>query len=127
MDEKSFIEIYRNVCNDLEIECFEKSAKPFIKELCLIIAEVLALKDDFMVKIAHEALPAKLVAEVYSQLTNEHIKFVYDSFCDLGYSVKNKKAYLRTMLYNVVFEFSGHWLNQLNTDLKKEGGLLNDS
>ena len=53
------------------------------------------MNPDAVIKINKEDTGLHIVQEVYWQLTNEHLQTVYDNF---------KKSYLRTALYNVIFE-----------------------
>lgn len=121
MSSQSFIKTFRQVCTEIELNCFDREDIGFAKEICLIIAEVISLPDDYTVKIAGELMPAELIKEVYRLITHEHVKLVMENFKELNYIIKHKKAYLRTALYNVVFEMEGHWLNQLGIDLSVGG------
>ena len=84
---------------------------PFYKELCLIIAEVLVMGQGASVKINGSLLPAQLVQDVYSKLCHDHVRLVFDNFHNVSYPVRNKKAYLRTALYNSFFEIESHFIN----------------
>ena len=88
-----------------------KQVDPFYKELCLIIAEVLVLDPDSSVKINGSVMCARLVQEIYSQLNNDHVSLVYENFHNVSTRVYNKKAYLRTALYNAVFELRANSVN----------------
>jgi hypothetical protein len=84
---------------------------PLYKELCLIIAEVLVLPNDFPMKINGTLIGAKLVQDVFLQIRNHHVQLVFDNFKNVSYPVRNKKAYLRTVLYNAFFECESHYSN----------------
>jgi len=86
---------------------------PLYKELCLIIAEVLVLDQDTAIKINGSYISAHLVREVYSQLRNDHVCLVFNNFCNVSERVFNKKNYLRTALYNAVFEIESHYTNDI--------------
>jgi len=87
---------------------------PFYKELCLIIAEVFLLNPDSVVKINGTNLPTILVQEIYSQLRNDHLCLVFENFKNVSTRIYNKKAYLRTALYNSVFEHFASYTNDIN-------------
>ena len=108
-------QVMRQVQYDYFAEWRSKQTDPFYKELCLIIAEVLVLDPDAIIKVNGMNLRAHLVQEVYSQLKNEHIQLAFDNFHNVMYRVYNKKAYLRTALYNAVFELKSSYINILYT------------
>lgn len=89
----------------IEIECFGARDKPRAKEICLIMAEIALLPEWVDVQIAGEKLPAELVKEVYTHLTHEHVENVLRSFERANYTIVAKKTWIRTALYNSVFEF----------------------
>jgi len=84
---------------------------PLYKELCLIIAEVLVMGRGAFVKINGSLLPVQLVQDVYSKLGHDHVRLVFGNFHNVPYPVRNKKAYLRTALYNAFFEIESHFVN----------------
>ena len=89
---------------------------PIFQELCLIIAEVFVMHPDCVIKVAKTDLCSSLVYEVFKQLTNEHLQMVYDNFKAVQTKIHNKKSYLRTALYNAVFEHNAHYTNALQAD-----------
>ena len=107
----------------VEYACFAdlrfKRIDPFYKELCLIIAEVLVLNHSVDLKINGAFIPIKLVQEVYLQIRNRHLRLVFDNFHNVSQRVFNKKAYLRTALYNSFFEYEAYSVNDL-----ANGGLI---
>ena len=113
----SIFNMLDRVMLQVEYHCFAdlrlKRIDPLYKDLCFIIAEVLVLGRDVPIKINGALLPARLVQDVYSQLNNGHIRIVFDNFHNVSQRVHNKKAYLRTALYNVVFEIESHFVNSL--------------
>lgn len=92
-------------------EVRSKRIDPFYKELCFIIADVLVLDPVNVIPINGTKMPASLVQEVYGQLNRDHLNLVYENFRNTTHHVYNKKAYLRTALYNVVFELHAHIAN----------------
>jgi len=105
----------------VEYHCFAdlrlKRIDPFYKELCLIIAEVLILDPETVIAINGSKLNAFLIQEVYGKLRHDHLRLVFDNFQNISHRVYNKKSYLRTALYNAVFEIESHLLNDMNCDL----------
>lgn len=97
----------------IEWHCFSERDKPRASEICLIIAEVALLPDGAEIQIAGEKLPLELVREVYARLTHEHALIVLRNFEKVHYEIKNKKTYMRTSLYNSVFEFEHYWENEM--------------
>jgi hypothetical protein len=89
---------------------------PMYEELCLIVAEVNLLNPESAIKVAGAEMSAFIVQEVYAKLTNEHLELVVANFKRVGTQIYNKKAYLRTALYNVVFEFHSDVKNQVTQD-----------
>lgn len=112
----SFREVIASVRARVEMDCFAEDAAPQAGELCLIIAEVLMLNPDNEIRIGGVMLSVEMVQEVYGQIGHEHIELVVGNFNRISYEVKNKKSYLRTALYNAVFEIENHWTNQFHAD-----------
>jgi hypothetical protein len=86
---------------------------PMYEELCLIIAEVNLLHPDSAIKVAGLEISAFIVQEVYSKLTNEHLETVLHNFQRVSWRINHKKTYLRTALYNSVFELESGAANQV--------------
>jgi len=99
----------------VEYHCFAdlrtKQTDPLYKDLCLIISEVFVMNPETVIKVNGLQMPVRLVQEVFEQLRNDHVRLVFDNFQDVSCRVYNKKAYLRTALYNVVFELESHFVN----------------
>jgi hypothetical protein len=116
----SILQVMERVMHQVDYNCFAsprlKWIDPFYKELCLVIAEVLVLDPDTIISINGSKVSALLVQEVYGQLTNGHLRLVFDNFKNITNRVLNKKAYLRTALYNVFFEIESHYLNDMHCD-----------
>lgn len=89
---------------------------PIYEEVCLIVAEVNLLNPDGIIKISGSELSTFIVQEVYSRLTFEHVETVVRKFQQVSAPIYNKKAYLRTALYNSVFEAQSNITNQLAQD-----------
>jgi len=89
---------------------------PFYKELCLIIAEVFVIDQDSVIKINGSNCYVRLVQEVYSQICHDHVRLVFNNFNNVSHRIINKKAYLRTALYNAVFENESQYINDISCD-----------
>ena len=104
----------------VEYSCFAdlrfNRIDPLYRELCLIIAEVLVLNHAADIKINGAFIPGKLVQEVFLQIRNHHLRLVFDNFHNVSQRVFNKKAYLRTALYNSFFEYEAFSVNGLAND-----------
>ena len=98
----------------LELYAVRDCDKALAYELCAIIAEVNIMRPCFSVKIGGEVLEAGLVREVFSCLTHGHLESVIAAFDSCKYEIRNKKAYLRTALYNSVFELEAGQRNLFN-------------
>lgn len=90
---------------------------PMYEELCLIIAEVNVLHPDSAIKVAGSEISAFIVQEVYTKLTNEHLETVLHNFQRVSWQINNKKTYLRTALYNSVFERESDATNKVAQDM----------
>lgn len=114
----SFREAFRRAASQVELyECAGTFERDHLRELCYIIAEVYIIDPDSKIKISDEILDAYLVQEIFRELTFEHLRLVNDNFKDQIELIKNKRAYLRTALYNSVFEIEAHYTNLVNHDM----------
>ena len=116
----SVFQTLEQVKHQVEYHCFAdlrfRRIDPFYRELCLIIADVLVLDPNVIININGSKMSALLVQEVYRQLRNDHLQLVFENFKNVTNRILNKKAYLRTALYNAVFEIESHFLNEMNCD-----------
>lgn len=110
----SFKDEIKAVAKQLELYAVRETDKAFAYELCSIIAEVNLMRPEFRVKIGGEVLEAGLVGEVFSCLTHDHLERVMTAFNSCKNEIRNKKAYLRTALYNSVFELEAGTINDVN-------------
>jgi len=116
-DGQSILNMLEQVMLQVEYHCFTdlrfNRTDPLYKELCLIIAEVLVLDQGSVIKINGSNISVRLVREVYSQIQNDHVDLVFNKFNNVTHRVFNKKAYLRTALYNAVFEIESQAVNDM--------------
>lgn len=99
----------------IELESFSPSDKAFAKEIALIIAEVLRLPETAEIRIDGNKLPSSLVKEVFSMVEREHVENVMTAFRSAKYEIRHKKTYLRTALYNSVFEIESRVENEFRS------------
>ena len=85
--------------------------KRLVHELCCIMAEIYMMDPCGKVRISGEWLDTYLVQEVFGEITHENVAVVCAEFSRLCCDVQNKKAYLRTMLYNSVFTLEADSVN----------------
>lgn len=77
--------------------------RPAVVEIASIITEVEVLDGYYPVSVCGEQLPAGMVADVFAELTSEHVMCVLDDFCERP-AVRRRRQYLRSMLYNAAME-----------------------
>ncbi len=113
----SFREAIEDAREQIEIQSFDKTDLPQAEEIALIIAELNMLHPSMLIQIAGNKLTVEMVREIYARLTNEHVDMVLKNFRAVQYEIKHIKTYLRTALYNSVFEFEG----KSDNDFQKDG------
>jgi hypothetical protein len=91
--------------------------KPRAHEICAIIAEVYMMAPDKPIRISGEWLDGYIVQQVFREITMEHAQAVIDEFERITEDIVNKKAYLRTMLYNSIFTLDAHYANRVKHDM----------
>ncbi len=117
----SFREAFRRAADQVELKCSEPTERDRFRELCYIIAEVYMLDPYSRIRIADETFDAYLVQEIFEELTLDHLRLVYRNFREQTKLIRNKRAYLRTALYNSVFELEAHYTNLVAHDLAEDG------
>ena len=114
---QSIFKKLEDVKKQVEFEAFGKLINgrvhidPLYMELCLIIAEIHLINPAALIKVNGAEMEVGIVQEVYKQLKNDHIRLVFDNVQELSAKIFNKKAYLRTALYNAIFEIETHYTN----------------
>lgn len=94
---------------------FGGSDRTFANEIAFIIAEVLRLPETAEVRIEGNRLPARMVQEVFALIERENVENVIASFRNAKYEIRHKKTYLRTALYNSVFEVESKIENEFSS------------
>lgn len=100
----SFREAVSRAEDQIEMDCIDPRLRAQARELCFIIAEIYLMNPSSRIKISGEQLDGYLVQQIFAEITNQHAVLVITNFNRNPYLIKNKKAYLRTALYNSVFE-----------------------
>lgn len=76
------------------------------KTLCMVMAEVYMTAPQHVMYVGGIPMEAQQIKDVYENLTQDHIECVMRKIQQSrGKAVKYQRPYLRTMLYNVVFEY----------------------
>lgn len=95
----------------INVEAIEFVYRPFAMEIIANVAEMYMLADSLPVRINGERLDAWTVKQIFSRVTEDHVRHVIDSFCQIPYEIHAKKSYIRTALYNSVFELEASTAN----------------
>lgn len=107
----SFDDAVENVKTQIEYDCFSFPEVLLVKELVNIIAELQIMQPADVLRVDGGLKTVGSVKDVFKELGHEHIRYVMNNFNSVPYFVKNKKAYMRTALYNSVFELNSSGYN----------------
>lgn len=113
----SFRQAIEKAKEQINIECFNLPDRAMVQEIISNIAEVYMLYDSAPVKIAGDTLDGYIVKQVFEEIREEHVQLVIENYQRITYIVNYKKSYIRTALYNAVFEIEAHYTNLVNHDL----------
>ena len=113
--ETKLYEIFAEVQKQIDYDSFLPEDRPLAREIALIIAEIYRLPENADVRIGGITLSAGMVAEAYEQLGYSNVDIVIASFKKITYPVRNIKTYLRTALYNSVFELEARLENSVRS------------
>lgn len=102
----SFTSVLEEVREQIDWHLFARSGiyKPLAEEVAKIITEVYLMKDSDGINVDGERMEAGLVKEVYRQLTGAHVCGVLNRYRQVSTVVKSPRRFIRTCLYNAVFE-----------------------
>lgn len=100
----------------IELENFSIADRAFAAEITLIIAEVMRLPETAEIRIEGNRLSARMVQEVYAMIEKEHVEAVIRAYRNARYEIRHKKTYIRTALYNSVFEMESGVENQFSSE-----------
>lgn len=101
----------------IDIEHYSFFDGPQAEEIALIIAEMYRLPPDCTVQIDGNKLPVEIVREIFRKLTFDHVSAVIDRYREIRYEIQHPKTYLRTALYNAVFEIEARTVNDVRSTL----------
>lgn len=107
----SFDDVLEKVKEQISIDCVPFEQILQAEELAAIIAEVLRLRPEDKLRVDGVMHPAADVQAVYAKLENEHIMHVIETYNEIPYPIRSPKMYLRTALYNAVFELNNAGAN----------------
>lgn len=88
-----------------------------IHDLCAIMAEIYMMDPARTVRISGEEMDVYMVQQVFKEIRRDQVVTVAAGFARLKDYVKNRKAYLRAMLYNSVFSVQADAVNDGNADV----------
>lgn len=109
-------QVFVEVTKQIDFNSFPPHDRTQVKDIAMIIAEVFRLPAHANVRIGGEDLPAEMVAEVFTMLTSDHVEYVLENLRARKYPIKSMKTYLRTMLYNSVFDITARIENELRAE-----------
>ena len=107
----SFDDVLEQVKEQIAIDCVPFEQILQAEELAAIIVEVLRLRPEDKLRVDGVMHSAADVQAVYAKLENEHIMHVIETYNEIPYPIKSPKMYLRTALYNAVFELNNAGAN----------------
>lgn len=110
-----FLKVLEDVKFQVEAYAFDSEDAEMVETLCRNIATVFQLPKGQIITIGGEKKSAEQVQAVFSLLKHENIEHIITTFQEINYKVKHITTYLRTALYNSVFESSAFWENRVNT------------
>ena len=109
----SLVELYEAARKQIEDLAFKPEDREMAQQIAMVMAGMAQLPGDAAVRIGRETLPAYHVQQVYELLKHEHVEEIIRKYRKLTYRVDAVKTYLRTMLYNAVFEAVARLENDL--------------
>jgi hypothetical protein len=77
---------------------------PVYSEIALIIAEIYICHPKQQYSMAGQVYDAEFIRNAFDGLERQNIEFVIDNIINYKSEIKNKKSFIRTALYNSLFE-----------------------
>lgn len=114
---RSFGDAYRIAREQIDERNFPILDRDLVIAVQKVMAEIYMLAPSAVITIDDEKQTAGQCAEIYRQLTREHIIWVIGKYRQVADEIRSVRRYLRTMLYNVVFEYEAAEVNQVSVDL----------
>lgn len=102
----SFDEAYERTRAQIDMECFPVEMLVQATEVAGIIAQVYTLPKNGVIKVAGCLRKVGDVQAVFKKMTNEHVVYVIEEFNEIPYRIRYKTAYIRSALFNSVFELT---------------------
>ena len=87
-----------------------------LHDMCRVMAEVYMAHPRMQMQIGGEVYDAGLVAEVYREMTPECARELAVRLTEVIGSIKHIKAYLRSAIYNAVFEFESSGMRAIKQE-----------
>lgn len=94
-----------------------------LHDLCRVMAEIYMMSPTATVRVAGEQLEARLVADVYREVTPEMAETLAAELQGRLAGVTNMRAYLRSALYIKAFEYEACEV-RLEEQIRRETGAL---
>lgn len=98
--------------NNLQNEMKMKNKVDLMSDMIEIMIDAILSKGD--IKIGSEIKSSEQISSVFLKLSEEQFAFAYNQFINIKSKVINKKAYIRTILYNSYFECKAEEENIFN-------------
>ena len=90
--------------------------RPLVHDMCRTMAEVYMAPEGMIMKVNGEDVAAGMISDVFAELTQDHVINLAGRLYDGWGCIAHPKAYLRSALYNVVFEFESVILRDVRAD-----------
>jgi len=102
------------VRKQIEVMAMPPTDKEQAEEIARIIAEVMCLSPDAEISIGKEKRSVSVVQEIYGRIDFDRVRSVIRGYREATYKITHPIAYLRTSLYNSVFDFESKIENEVN-------------
>ena len=112
----SFPAVCEAVREQIELEAFAEDMEPLAVEVARITAEIYMMPGSWQIRIDGQYMPAAMVQQVFNQLEHDHVEAVLYRFSEVPYEIRHIKTYLRTALYNAIFEAEARTTNDFARD-----------
>lgn len=87
------------------------------RTLCMVMAEIYMAAPHYVFYVGGITMEAEQIQEVYGELTGAHVECIMKKIQQSRTkAVKYQRPYLRTMLYNVVFEYEAQTQAGMNAE-----------
>lgn len=113
----SFAAVCEAVREQIEVDSFPEGMDQLAEETARIIAEIYMMPGSWQIRIDGQHIPAAMVQQVYNHLEYDHVEAVLYRFKTVPYEIRHVKTYLRTALYNAVFETDARVTNEVARDM----------